>query len=138
MKLSTFEERAFYWSNKDKLTHVYEFINNSFKLRKKPLKTSLLKKKIKKPCSSIEALNYLLENLSKSSMDVYYANITPSKIRKAGIVSVKVLIPQLQPMYLSEKFKQIDLKRINVLKNIHKMDYFLKINKINNMPHFFF
>jgi ribosomal protein S12 methylthiotransferase accessory factor len=138
LKLSTFEERAFYWSTQDKLTHVYELINNSFKLRKKPLKTSLLKKKIKKPRSSIEALNYLLENLSKFSMDVYYANITPSKIRKTGIISVKVLIPQLQPMYLSEKFKQINLKRINVLRNVHRTNYLLKINKINPIPHFFF
>lgn len=140
--LKTIENRAFFWSDLEKVNIIRELIEKSRRLTKKPIKTSILRKRISKKLSldsHKRILAYLLDNLSRLSMDVYYSEITPSEIKKLGFVCVKSLIPQLQPVYLSEKLKQINLQRLKKFWNksiyTNKNE---KLNEINKIPHFFF
>ena len=71
--------------------------------------------------------------LGKKGHDVYYVDITHSKIKKSGYRVYKIIIPTLQPLYLNESEKKgcIREKRLKeVLSFFGK-----KKGYINTTPH---
>lgn len=57
-------------------------------------------------------LKQLLTIFKKLEYDVVYKDITISEFKKLGYFVVKVIIPQMQPFYLNEKYKLLGGKRL--------------------------
>lgn len=71
-----------------------------------------------------------------NDIDVVYADITHPKIKKHGIVVVKVFIPKLQPLYLDEHYPYLGGNR---LYEVPVQLGFLKVPnqefQLNKIPH---
>lgn len=108
------------------------------------------------PTSSIQYLNFWLENsnckniklekfkktendflkikkkLKDKKIDTFYVDITDEKIKKYGFTVAKVIIPKLQPLYLDERYP-LHAKRLYKFqqKEIIKKP----LNSLNKIPH---
>ena len=76
-------------------------------------------------------LTNILNKLGKKNIAVYYKDITSPVFYRSPYKVYKVIIPQLQPLYLNEQRKEIRMKRLKEV-NI----YFKNSNyKLNKEPH---
>jgi len=122
-KINTFTQRALYWSS------INKFKELDFLLFQKPF---LVPKNTFSGSKEKELLS-VIEMLGKKGHDVYYVDITHSKIKKSGYRVYKIIIPTLQPLYLNESEKKgcIREKRLKeVLSFFGK-----KKGYINTTPH---
>ena len=81
---------------------------------------------------TVEKLKSVLYLLKEKKYDVYFVEVTPKKIRKDNIRVVKVIIPQLQPLYLDEDFPYLGGSRI---KTVPKIIGFSNKKIFYNIPH---
>lgn len=118
-EIRTFEERLAFWlANRKKIRKWLSFI----------LETDKKQRKIKKyPCKTFEEkVNLLKTLLKKAKCNVYVADITLPDVREEGFRVVKAVIPELQPLWLNERFPYLGVKRLRK---------FVEIEKINKIPH---
>ncbi|MBI2051620.1 YcaO-like family protein [Candidatus Roizmanbacteria bacterium] len=50
--------------------------------------------------------------LKEKNIDIFYVNLTDKTLKKSGLTIVKVIIPELQPLYLNETYKYFGNKRL--------------------------
>ena len=77
-------------------------------------------------------LNILKKSLVNFGYEAGYIEITPKKIRRIGLRSVVVAIPDLQPIHLNEKFPYLDGHR---LKSVPSKLGLRSAEEINRIPH---
>ncbi len=120
------DDRAHYWFTV-KMINRLNFWLESNKL--KTIKSEFLH-------SSKDHLNKALKLLNHKNIDVIYFDLTDKKIEKYGYKIVKVIIPDLQPLYLDEKyacFRKLRLYQAPVNMKIFKRPK--KENQLNKIPH---
>ncbi len=118
------ENRGMYWYDKKKIKYL------DFWLRQKP-------KKLKDYSIPIlthhgEILKHLKDVLKNKDYLVYYVDVTIPEVKSTGYKVFKVIIPQLQPLYLDERFRYLGGKRLKQVPI--NMGYKLK-NNFNKIPH---
>ncbi len=119
--LNSIKDRGLFWISPKMLKHLDFLINQ----RSKQTKIKYFNEVTKTELKLVKQL--LLERKIKA----YYVNITPKEFKKTGIVVLKVIIPELQPLYFSEKKPEIRTARINQIANhFNKKNY-----TINKVPH---
>jgi hypothetical protein len=117
------EQRALFW------TPVRKIKDLDFYIQQIPQK--FIFKSGKK--SKKEEFKKICDYLFKKKINAYYKEIGLEPFRKLGHYSVKVLIPNLQSLYIDEKAKVVNIER---LKNV--ADYFSipqQNRVINSVPH---
>lgn len=90
----------------------------------KPMKALSFKKKLEK----------ILRMLKEFNLEVVYVDVSLPKIKKLGFWVVKVIIPELQPLYLEEDYPYLGGKRLYEVpvKLGFKRN---RINGFNPIPH---
>lgn len=88
----------------------------------------------KKALSSGEQLRQLLAAFDKLGYYVYYKNLMITPLKHLGYFVVKVCVPQMQPLYLNEKFPLLGGERLYTLPA--KLGYKSKSEvQLNGYPH---
>ncbi|MHA1756470.1 MAG: YcaO-like family protein [Promethearchaeota archaeon] len=126
-KIITFEERGLLWSQKSMIKKLDFLLKNR--------KTENLDElKDLSSHSSKENLKKILNILLKKKLQVFFVDITTRDIEQVGFKVVKVVIPQMHPFYVDERFKYLGGDRLyNVPK---KIGYKIKNeNELNKIPH---
>jgi ribosomal protein S12 methylthiotransferase accessory factor len=128
-------ERMIYWTKKENL-HKIEFL---IKGPKKIVNLSSQKNAFFDSDKEIERRNYykikltkLVSDLSKKKYEACFVNLTDSKISSIGFKSVFVIIPELQPMHLSESMPYLGGLRLSDIPK--KLGYLLP-EELNKIPH---
>jgi len=134
--LDTLEGRALFWADIKKLKLVYKWIQKSRQPREV---VSLIEKFKKLRLNNISRqLNYLISEIKKQGYYIYYVDITHRKLKPLKVKVIKVIIPQLQWIYLGESYKYIDFDRIKKIREINNLKpYNVPIESLNKVPHFF-
>jgi ribosomal protein S12 methylthiotransferase accessory factor len=132
------KKRGFYWSRIEKIPIVMKWIKKS-----KPIEYSRLKSYFKinfgkKFKNKNYLYNFLIQEIDKLNYSIYYKDITSPIFKKYGFKVVKVIIPQLQPLYLDERFKYLGGERIyKLLAKIGIKQSETTYKDLNKTPHFF-
>ena len=80
--------------------------------------------------------NTVFKILKKHSLEAVFVDVTTSQINKIGFKVVKVIIPQLQPLYLDEDFKYFGGRRLYSIPRV--LGYTkakTKEEDLNKIPH---
>jgi ribosomal protein S12 methylthiotransferase accessory factor len=94
----TLVDRALFWSNLQHL-HLVDFLfNTRMPIKKVGNYKNLSTGETKKDLQKVKTI------LQQHGLQGFYCDITPEKLKGAGVKCVKVLIPQLQPLYLDDLF----------------------------------
>jgi len=117
--ISDLEERGLLWSTIDMVDKIKFFLT----CKKIPIKSF--------PLIKTKNLNTLLNWFRKEDIEVIYIDVTPQNLRNK-VYTIKVLIPQFQPLYLDERFSYQDGSR---LKEIPKRLGFKPLGKAYRFPH---
>lgn len=105
LQIATLEDRGLYWSSPKmimKLSFLLDLPEASFS----PSHLS---------SSPTQELEQIISLLRQKNIAVYYADLTLPFMKKIGYRIYKVLSPQLQPLYLSEKNKDVRIGRLQVV-----------------------
>lgn len=125
-EIITIEDRAHFWFPVSAIKYLDFWIKNKNfkKFTTKDLRTP--KDKLKK------ALSIFI----KKRIDVFYIDIADKEVRKYGFMVVKVIIPQLQPLYLDERYPYLEGDRLyNTPVKIGFLEKPNKENQLNKVPH---
>jgi ribosomal protein S12 methylthiotransferase accessory factor len=118
--IRTFIQRAAFWFDKNNINKI----NNLICQKKIAYKTS---KKVDKKNEYLK----LLSIFKKNKYDLIYADVTRGIFEDLDISVVKVISPQLQPLYIDEKYRFYKLQRLKMA-----AEYFGNKNyTLNNIPH---
>jgi ribosomal protein S12 methylthiotransferase accessory factor len=112
--INTFEGRALYWSDVNMIDKLNFLISGN----KYPVVGVNKFKTIK------EKIEELANIFNKCNLNVFFVDVTTPEIRKCGFCVVKVITPDLMPLYLDEIYKDVysNHPRLNSL-------------KLNRIPH---
>lgn len=117
------ENRAKFWYPLSSVKHLNFWLKNKNK-------KNFIKKRREK---SLKELNL---DLKKKNLEIYYIDIADKLIKNYGFEVVKVIIPQLQPLFFSYSLPEILSERVfnvPVLMNIRKEPNLRK--NLNKLPH---
>lgn len=118
----TLFQRGLYWYSLDRLDNL------NFYLKKSP-QQSYPDKELN--LSNEDSFQKALKILSQKKMHIYGLNLINPVTKATRVQVVKIIIPELQPLFLNENWREI---RANRIKSV--ADYFnLKKYKINLIPH---
>lgn len=76
-------------------------------------------------------LQKVLDLLNEKKCEVFFVDTTLPQLKKSGFFACKIIIPQLQPLYLNETTREV---RVNRLKNAALYKGIKKM-KVNTIPH---
>ena len=124
-KIITIEERGLLWYNPDMIDHL-NFLFKSKKMMKVDGKS--------KEKSLSGKLSKVLKTLIDKHLNTYFVDITTPDAKDFGFRVVKVVIPELQPLYLDERFRYLGGNRL------YKVPSYLgypekKEEDLNRIPH---
>lgn len=121
------EDRANFWFSREKIKLLNFWLNNkAIKKFRKPGKHQIIKNRLKK----------VARLLKLNNLEVYYVDITTNQIKKYGFRVVKVLIPDLQPLFLDENYRYLGANRLYQVPV--KMGFLknpVSLEKLNKIPH---
>ena len=110
--IRTFEERGVYWYNKKMLPHLSFFTNSIKGINIKQKKLGLM------------TLDKILVTLNSVGHRIYVIDLTPVEYKNIPISIVKVIIPTLHPLYLSEEFPYYGNERLTkITKNFNTIPH---------------
>lgn len=125
-KITDIVDRAHFWFPISSIKYL-DFWLSGKKIKK------IQRKKFSLPTN---LLTTILRMLNEKDIEVVYVDITHPKIKKHGIVVVKVFIPKLQPLYLDERCSYLGGNR---LYEVPVKLGFLKVpnpeSQLNKIPH---
>lgn len=125
-EIITIEDRAHFWFPVSAIKYLDFWIKNKTfkKLNTKDLRAP--KNKLKKALSIF----------TKKRIDVFYVDIADKEVRKYDFMVVKVIIPQLQPLYLDERYPYLGGNRLyNTPVKMGLLEKPNKENQLNKVPH---
>lgn len=116
-------KRGLYWSNPNMINKCdFLFKNKKYKNIKQKYKSKYNPKKLKEILKLFNNLGY----------DVCFVEVTIPDIRKIGFRVVKVVVPDLHPLYLDDDHPYLSSKR---LFEVPKKIGYKNSTKLNNIPH---
>lgn len=122
--IRTIEQRAYFWFS----TKMIKKLNFWLKAQRS---RKMMPKNVAK-----EPLKEILNILKTNNMNVIYMDITPKALKRAGIVVVRVIIPEMQALYLDESLKFINNKRLyDVPIKLGFINKRNNENSLNKVPH---
>lgn len=124
--IRTIEDRAHFWFSLDSIKYLDFWLKNN----------NVKKINIKTFKRSENELRNTIKLLKDKKIEVIYVDITDKKIKKYNFVVVKVIIPQLQPLYLDERYPY--LEGIRLYDAPVKMGVLKKLkteHQLNKIPH---
>lgn len=126
-KYRYFLERGFFWYN----TNMIKNLNFLIKTKNK---ISINKMKSIKFKNSNQRLKHIINIMNK--YEICVVDITTKKLKKIGFRVIKVIVPELQPLYLIEKNKYWGGERLyEVPKILRYRKNNSTYNKLNKTPH---
>jgi len=127
-KISDFIDRGLFWSSTEMIKHIEFLFQGS--------------KKILEGDSSVPTLDYqanyqkVITLFVKKDIPVYAKDLTTPEINSLNFKVVKVIIPQLQPLYLWEQFRYLGSNRLYQAPiSMGHLQAPLSMEKLNNVPH---
>ncbi len=120
--------RGLYWSRLERIKDLDFFLNS-----KNIISVDQFIEK-----STIGGIDFdsLIQRLSQKKLEVVFVDVTRPEVKKAGFFVVKVIIPQLQPLYLYEEFKYLDGERLyQVPRALGYKDTPKNEKELNHKPH---
>ncbi|MDD5485476.1 MAG: YcaO-like family protein [Methanocellales archaeon] len=118
--ISDIKERGLLWSGLQMIDKIKFFLEGG----------SVLFKNF--PNRKNKNLNTLLDYFKEENVEILYVDVTPPNLERRKIYTVKVLIPQFQPLYLDERFPYWKGKR---LEEVPKKLGFMPLRVVNKFPH---
>lgn len=103
------EERLIYWAKLKNLSKIEFFLKGDkikFDLEQRLYKTSDNRKFYK------NKLDFLVQELKKRYYEACFVELTNKDVKKLGLSCIQAVIPQLQPMHLSESIPYFGGKRL--------------------------
>lgn len=128
-KISTIEYRASFWCPLEMISCLDFWIN---------AKGNKLQHKftVRRRSSYKEKVIELVGKLVSKGYEIVYVDITAPEVRKYGVKVVKVIIPQLQPLHLDEKYPYLTFSRMyNAPVNMGLFSKSKSLDELNNIPH---
>lgn len=124
--IQSISERAHFWFPMKAINYLNFWLNNKNKISIKKITT-----KINGPL-----LQKVMSVLKEKNIEIYYVDLTDRLLKKSGFIIVKVIIPDLQPLYLSEKYKYFGKKRLyQAPVNMGLLQKPKKEIELNRIPH---
>lgn len=120
-EIKTVPERALYWSGREKISYLDFWLKgSSVGLKINP--------------NVHKNLSQILKKLKSAGIDLYFAEVTSNLVNRDSLRVVKVVSPDLQPMYLDERYKYLGKERL--YSSPKMMGYKTRREKeLNNIPH---
>lgn len=124
--IKTIEDRAHFWSRLSSMRYLDFWFNNE----------TLKKINLKDFKHLDNNLEKIVKLLSQKNIEIIYVDITDKTVRKYGFMVVKVIIPQLQPLYLDERYPYLGGERLyNVPVKIGILKTPRTKSQLNKIPH---
>lgn len=120
-KISSFLERALFWNTDDSVLHNLDFL-----LKQKPKKSFFNKAK-----KNENNLKDVIKILAGHGYEVYGKDISLPEMKTINYHVHRVIIPGLQPLYLDERYKEINIVRLKEIGDFYGQTF----EKINIIPH---
>lgn len=120
-RITRLSHRGLYWYHRNMLKHL------DFLLEEKPHEYSF------KPfvLDAKAELTTVVKQLMSYNYQIFFADITLDFLKKINFFAYKAIIPNLQPLYLEETKRKINIERLKQVS-----DYFChKFQSINKIPH---
>lgn len=125
--INTFEERGLLWSDYSMVKYLNFWIKNSMEKKLdsfKNLSSGNPKKDLRK----------LIKFLKNKKYTIVFVDITTRDIEEIGLKVVKVIIPEMQPLYVDERFRYLGGERLYSIPSM--LGYKSKSEKeLNKVPH---
>ena len=122
-------ERGLLWSKTSMIKHLNFFLKSKSNIAV----DQFLKIQSMKMANDLESL---IQNFKQMEMEVCCMDVTLPEVDKVGFKVVKVIVPQLQPLYLTEEFKYLGGSRLYTVPQ--KLGYkktFSSEKELNCIPH---
>ncbi|MBS3081540.1 YcaO-like family protein [Candidatus Pacearchaeota archaeon] len=94
-EIITMSDRFEYWAHLKRIDDILPWLNRSRKVQFEGLRNVTV------------PFERVLERFREKGFDIYVADITLPEIREAGFEAVKVVVPELLPLYLDERAKAL-------------------------------
>ncbi len=120
-KINTLITRAQYWLNRNALNTL------SFLLRQRPVPLNAQNTYY----NDEKCFDLIINTLMKKNLHIYHVDITHQVFKKSGYLVYKVLIPELQPLYLKEQHPEIRRERLRAVAKF----FGKRFSGINQIPH---
>ncbi len=114
--------RALFWNMGNDPTHLRFLLDQT----PQPLKIPTYNKTAK------EQLQYVLHILKKANKSVFYKNITHPYFKETKLRVYKVVIPELQPLYLNERTKELRVERLRTIAKLYHKSF--SLSRLNQVP----
>ncbi len=126
-KITTFEERGALWEDKEMIPEL-DFLLENHKTEKVENIPDFSSDSV------ITNLKTCLNFFKEKNLEVIFVDLTTEDIEELGFKVVKVIIPEMHPLYLTEKFKYLGGER---LYNVPKLLGFEQKteDELNKIPH---
>lgn len=122
--ISSHEERGMYWYPVKQIKKLDFWLDQ----KPKPLRWPVRKKAI----SHGNMLRKLVDIFKKNKYEIYYVDITPKELKSIKYKVVKVIIPKLQPLYLTERYPYFGPRRLYDVPQ--KIGYKKHLSSFNSIP----
>jgi thiazole/oxazole-forming peptide maturase SagD family component len=96
-KVLDVETRVLFWSDRSKEKHLSFLLNSKKSINLSKIPNLDLKDDKKN-------INLILNRLKELNMEIYMADISLPEVKKEGFRVIKIIIPQLHPLWLNENF----------------------------------
>lgn len=122
------KERGLYWSKLDRIKDLDFFLNSKNIIR--------VDEFIKTSDATATDFDGLIQMLKHKKLEAVFVDVTRPEVKKKGFVIVKVIMPQLQPLYLYENFKYLGGERLfHVPRTLGYKDTPKNEKELNPIPH---
>lgn len=124
--IETVEDRACFWFKPESIEYLDFWLKHG---RRKKLES-------RKALDEHNEFHQAITLLKKAGIDIFYVDITQPKMKKFGFTVVKVIIPQLHPFYLEEKYPYLGGNRLyDVSVKLGFQSSPHHENQLNKIPH---
>lgn len=125
-EIITIDDRAHFWFSVSSIKYLDFWLKNE----------NFKKINIKMTDIPADKLGKVLRLLRMNKMETIYLDITDKEIRRYGFMVVKVIIPQLCPLYLDERYPYLGGDRLyNTPVKMGILEKPNKENQLNKIPH---
>jgi len=124
-QLDSLNNRALFWYPLNRIRKI------NFLLTKKKTPYSKVRKNYNYEKNKKKEYAHVVGFLKKIGYKAFMIDITPKEVAKIGLSAVRVIMPDLQWLYLEESYKTLNNKRINKFKKEAQN----KQQKLNDFPH---
>lgn len=98
------EDRAFFWFRQKSIEHLDFWLKGKYARKDINTRTNKL--------NFTDSLEKLIRIFKQRNIEMIYVDITQDYVTKYGFRVVKVIVPQLQPLYLDEAYPYLGGKRL--------------------------